>query len=173
MKIYLSLIVLFIATHSSAQKDWITKTKTTYSVKHPNSWVVRPSEDEDELTLSGATPDFESSPNYVGTTLFIQSSEATFSNMDEAVSAYKKKLFGMDFLQNVQIKKEKKITFNGVEAVEIIFFADAAKLATGCRIIIFQHNNLYYEVSVTYDRNLSKKLKKEAFKVIDSFDFVD
>lgn len=173
MKIYLSLITLFLTLNLYAQKDWITTTMTTYSVQHPKTWNNDPSPIENELTMMGEVPDVENRSEFIGTTLFIESKKAVFSNMNEAKTAYKRKLNSMDFMENVQIKREKKINFKGVEAVEIIFTADVAKLHAGCRIIIFQHNDLYYEVSVTYDQSLPKPLIKEAFKVIDSFDFVE
>ena len=171
MKKYLFLFSLLLTPLSHAQENWVTETASSYTVKHPNTWTVSTSETEGELGMGGPTPDFENSPNHLGTSLFISVTPPEHTNLDDAVEAYKKKLRETTFLKNIVIQQEKKIKFSGTDAVEIVFTAKIQHFSSACRIILFQNDSSYYEVSVTYDQALSKKLVKEAYKVIDSFEF--
>lgn len=173
MKIFITFFTILLAINSNAQNDWVKESKSTYSLKHPNTWTIRPSETPGELNLAGPTPDFEGSSKHLGTTLFISSEPSKYSTIDSASIDYKEKLLSNDFLENIVIQKEKKIKFNGVDAIEITFTANIQHFSTACRIIIFQYNGVYYELSVTYDEKLSKKLLKEAHKVMESFEFIN
>jgi hypothetical protein len=173
MKIYLSLFTLLLTLQSNAQKEWIEESSATYSVRHPDTWTRRPSEVSGELNISGPTPDFEGSSEHLGTTLFISSEPSQYSTIDLAAIAYKKELFGTAFMKKTAIQEEKKIKFNEVDAIEITFTADIQQFSTACRIILFQRNSVYYELSVTYDQELSKKLLKEVHKVMETFDFTE
>lgn len=159
--------------HSLAQKEWKQENTPNYSIKHPTSWTSRPTESAGELNLAGPTPEFEGRSDRLGTSLFISSEPSRYSTIDSAANAYKEKLFSMDFLKNTLITKEEKINFKGADAVEITFTADIQQFSTACRIILFQHNNRYYELSVTYDQKLNQKLLIEAHKVMQSFEFID
>lgn len=171
MKNFLSIVTLLISIHSFAQKNWIKENFLTYSIKHPSSWQLRQTEGADELDMAGPTPDFEGSNDHLGTSLFISSEPSKYSAIDLAAIAYKEKLLSTEFLKNTEIKKEEKIKFKGIDAIDITFTADLQHFSTACRIILFQHNNIYYELSVTYDQELSKQLLDEAHKVMESFEF--
>lgn len=173
MKNYLLIFVLLISIYSFAQNDWIKENLTAYSIKHPDSWIVNPSENPGEIGMSGPTPDeFKNSTDRLGTSLFVSSGPSKHATIELAVKAYKQKLSGVAFLKNTTILKEEKIKFHGVDAVEIVLTANIQQYSTACRIILFQSNNIYYELSVTYDQKLDKKLVDEAYKVIESFEFV-
>jgi len=172
MKIYLILIVLLLSINSNAQDNWVKETSKTYTLKHPENWILYPSETDKELTLAGAAPDFfKKSKDFVGTTLYVSSEDSKFSTIAEARVAYKEKLFGMEFLKKVSIEKEEGIKFKGVDAVEIHFKCKVEGIATKCKIIIFIQNEIYYELSVTYDSKLTAELIQEAFKVMETFEF--
>lgn len=173
MKFYLSLFSLLLALNSNAQNGWVKENSVTFSIKHPKTWTKRPSEISGELNLAGPTPDFEGSSEHLGTTLFISSQQAKYTTIDSAVVAYKENLLSTEFLKNTTIQKEEKIEFNGVDAVEIIFSAKVQQFSTACRIILFQKDEIYYELSVSYDEELNKKLLKEAYKAMETFEFID
>lgn len=172
MKIVLSLISLLLSLTSFAQNEWVTTKKQTYSVNHPTNWKEMDSENPDELTMTGPTPDFEGKDKYLGTTLYITTEKAKYNSLDSITIAYKQKIQGTEFLKNVKIKKEKRIKFSGVDATEIIFTAQVANVFSVCRMILFQINGTSYEVSVTHDRKLKSNLKTEAYQVIDSFKLI-
>lgn len=171
MKIYLLLLSTLFTLSSIAQEGWIEEKALDHFIKHPNTWKLKEADSKDEFLMTGPTPKFNANSEHAGTTLYLEKSTSTFTTIELAGEAYKKKLSNMSFLSNTKITKEKKITFNGIEAIEIRFTANIQKIKTACRMIIFQYNNTYYELSVTYDQKLSKKLIKEAFLVMDSFRF--
>ncbi|MCJ8290109.1 MAG: hypothetical protein HRT58_10640 [Crocinitomicaceae bacterium] len=173
MKTYLSLFALLLAIHSNAQKEWVEEITNTYSLKHPSTWTIRTSETLGELNIAGPTPDFAGSSEHIGTTLFISSEDSEYSTIDSAAIIYKEELLATPFLKNIVIQEEEKIKFNGVDAMEITFTADIQHFSTACRIIIFQRNNIYYELSVSYDQGLSEKLLKEAHNVMGTFGFIE
>lgn len=173
MKLVLTLFTLVFALQSNAQKDWTEATASTYSIKHPETWKSAEAESPDEMTLIGPTPDFDEQSEYIGTTLYISAEESKYGTIEAVAAAYKLKLLGSEFLKNISFKKERKFTFKGVDAVEIIFTGKVQHFSTGCRILLFQKNGIYYELSVTSDLELSKKLLKEAYKVMDTFEFID
>lgn len=173
MKLLLAVLTLLFAVHANAQKDWVKESSLTYSIKHPDTWKARPTENPYETNLAGPTPDFEKGSDHLGTTLYISVEDSKYSSIDSVAIAYKEKLMDSDFLTNVNIHKEEKITFKGVDAEEITFSAKVQQFSTACKIILFQKNDLYYELSVSYDAALSKKLLKEAYKVMETFAFID
>ncbi len=173
MKNYLSLFLILVSFQSFAQKDWKKETSTTYAIQHPDTWIVRTTESPTQIMVSGATPDFKESSEYIGTTLFVTSEPSTFATIDSANIAYKQKLMATDFMEKIVIQKEEKIKFKGVDAVAITFTAKIQHYSTACRIIIFQRNDIYYELSVSYDQKLSKKLLNEAYSVMETFEFTD
>lgn len=170
--IFLFLLLLSSLT-LNAQKDWIEKIKSTYTVHHPATWKEYASENTNELTLAGPSPDFEGKTGYLGTTLFIETSKSKYNSMDSVSQAYKEKIKSVEVLEKVKFKKEKKFKFNGVEAVEIVFSAKVQGYNSLCRMFLFQHNNVYYEVSVTSDPRLKKDLLNEAYQVMESFTFIE
>lgn len=171
MKWITVIALLFVFSNAIGQKGWEEFSSLTYTIKYPPTWTPRESSAIGECDLSGPTPEFNGSSENLGTSLYISMEMASFSDIDSAAIAYKKKLMGTEFLSNTVITEEKNIVFNGVEAVELHFTANLQQFSTACRIILFQRNNQYYELSVTYDQELSKKRIKEAFAVMDTFAF--
>lgn len=167
---FFCIVTLTITFHISAQNNWIKERRGSYSIEHPKTWTVRTSEKPSELDMAGPTPDFNGSNKHLATTLFISAEPSRFVTIDSATNDYKSRLLGTEFLKNIIIQKENKIKLNGIDAVDITFRANVQHFSTACRIIILQHKNVYYEISVTYDTELSKKLVKEAYKVIESFE---
>lgn len=171
MRIYTVLIALFLALNVSAQVNTVQTTSLTCSLKHPDTWIVRPSQTIEEITLSAPTPDFKEDESFIGTTLYVVSENSKFTSVEEAEKAYTEKIKHNDLLQKVSIQKTKKINFKGVDAYEIYFKCKVAGISTKCKMILFIHGGDYFELSVTYDSKLREDLVEEAFAVMDTFEF--
>lgn len=170
-QLFFSIIILILfGFNASAQDGWVNKSNESFSIEHPTSWkqMNQVTDTNSTLMMEGKTP-FKESKRHLGTILYITKEKSNSSSINIAAIAYKEKLQKSDFLTNLQILKETVINFNGMDAVEYIFKATVQDIPTECRIVIFLNGGNYYEVSVTYDQRLDKKLIAEAYQVIDSF----
>jgi len=171
MRVFFTIIFSLALTTLFAQNNWLITNKHRYTIKNPKTWSVGEDSDVGEILISAPISKQFKGKKHIATIVTVAVRRQHYNELDSLGLEYELRIFNSESINDVRIIEKGKKQFQGSNALFYKCEAEVAGFAVGWDILLFQNDNVSYEVSTTYQLNENKKIIKEGNKILETFLF--